>query len=424
MPDGQQRIGIIGLGYVGLPLALAFTEAGYSVIGVDLDEKRVQSLQHGESYIRDVSDHVVDDAVSSGLEPTTDYAKLESVSLVSICVPTPYSKTGQPEVSYVAEAVSSLADVLSRGCTVVLESTVYPSATEELVAETFTENGWQIGKDIYVAHSPERIDPGNDDYGHTEIPKVVGGVTDACGDRAEAWYSEAFAKIVRVSSAREAEMTKLLENTFRSINIGMINEMTIIANELDIDIWEVIDAASTKPFGFMPFYPGPGLGGHCIPVDPQFLSWKANQHETETRFIDLADRINREMPEYVVERLIEALNKEGTAVSQSEVLVLGVSYKPDVPDTRESPAYDIIERIRELGGEVMYHDPHVKRFEVNESVYESTELTEEVLESVNSVVIITDHSEINIKFVADHSNLVLDTRNATAGIERNNIERL
>jgi len=421
----QRRAGIIGLGYVGLPLTTAMSKSGYEIVGVEVDEEKVEKLRQGESYLSDVSDNDVAELLESGFKPTTDYSTLSGVSYISICVPTPYSKTGQPEVSYVVEAAESLAEVITEGTVVVLESTVYPSATEELVASTLSHNGWEVGENVYVAHSPERIDPGNEEYDHTEIPKVVGGVTDVCGDVAEEWYSTVFDEVVRVDSAKEAEMSKILENTFRSINIGMINEMATIADELGIDIWNVIDAASTKPFGFMPFYPGPGLGGHCIPIDPKYLSWKANQHGIETRFIDLADQINREMPDHVVERVVRLLNEEGVPLPDADVLILGVSYKPDVPDTRESPAYDIIERLRKFGAEVSYHDPLVSEFAVGETMYESRELTAELLRRHDCAVIVTDHSELDVELVVKESPLVFDTRNATEKHEdTENVRRL
>ena len=421
----KNSVGVLGLGYVGLPLATALSESGYDVVGVDVDEEKVNSLRNGKSYLSDVSDEEVLQLLDSGFVPTTDYSELSDVSYVSICVPTPYSKTGQPEVSYVVEAAEALSEVITEGTVVVLESTVYPSATEELVASTLSQNGWEVGENVYVAHSPERIDPGNDEYDHTEIPKVVGGVTDACGDVTEEWYLTVFDEVVRVDSAKEAEMTKILENTFRSINIGMINEMATIANELGIDIWEVIDAAATKPFGFMPFYPGPGLGGHCIPIDPQYLSWKANQHGIETRFIDLADQVNREMPDYITERIVRLLNDKGIPLPDAEVLILGVSYKPDVPDTRESPAYDIIERLREFGAEISYHDPLVSEFFVGQTTYDSQELTPELLSEHDCSVIVTNHSDIDIELVVSESPLVFDTRNATGdGKELSNVERL
>jgi len=421
----QRRAGIIGLGYVGLPLAAAMSDSGYEVVGVDVDEGKVEKLRRGESYLSDVSDEEVSELIDSDFTPTTDYSALSDFSYISICVPTPYSKTGQPDVSYVVDAVERLDDVITEGSVVVLESTVYPSATEELVASTLTENGWEVGKEVYVAHSPERIDPGNEEYDHTEIPKVVGGVTQDCGDVTEEWYSTIFDEVVRVDSAMEAEMTKILENTFRSINIGMINEMATIANELDIDIWNVIDAASTKPFGFMPFYPGPGLGGHCIPIDPQYLSWKASQQGIETRFINLADQVNREMPDHVTERIVKLLNDDGVALSNSDVLILGVSYKPDVPDTRESPAYDIIEILRDFGAGISYHDPLVSEFSVGQTTYRSQELTPELLREHDCAVVVTNHSEMDIDLVVRESPLVFDTRNATEvhnGFD--NVERL
>ena len=373
------RVGVVGLGYVGLPLGLAMTEAGYDVVGVDIDTDRIESLREGRSYVNDVSDSELSSGLEDGFEPTTEYEALENVDAVSICVPTPMRKSGTPNLSYVASAVEALAEVVPEGCTVILESTVYPGATEEFVAETLTENGLTVGENIFVAFSPERIDPGNEAYGPTEIPKVLGGVTAACGDRAEALYEPVFDEVVRVGSATEAELVKLLENTFRAVNIGLINELAQIAHSLDVDIWNTIDAAATKPFGYMPFYPGPGLGGHCIPVDPMFLSWQANQQGVETRFIDLADRINREMPDHVGQRVVKLLNDRGQALSNAEILVLGVAYKPNVSDTRESPAIDIIDHLTDWGAAVSYHDPYVPELTVPRGRYESVELTGERL---------------------------------------------
>lgn len=421
----QKKAGVIGLGYVGLPLAIAMAKSGYEVVGVDVDSEKIQKLRNGESYLSDVSDREVSELLDTGFEPTTDYDKLSNISYISICVPTPYSKTGQPDVSYVVEATESLDEVISKGSVVVLESTVYPGATDELVATTLSDNGWNVGEEVYIAHSPERIDPGNEEYEHTEIPKVVGGVTEECGDITEKWYSTIFDEVVRVNSDIEAEMTKILENTFRSINIGMINEMAIIAHELDIDIWEVIDAASTKPFGFMPFYPGPGLGGHCIPIDPQYLSWKASQQGIETRFINLADQVNRKMPDHVTERTVKLLNKKGIPLSKSNILILGVSYKPDVPDTRESPAYDIIENLREYGAEISYHDPLVSSFAVGQTTYKSQKLTPDILAKHDCCVVVTNHSKIDFELVVNESPLILDTRNATDVYEEfSNVERV
>ncbi len=418
------RIGVIGLGYVGLPLALAMTEARYEVVGVDIDTDRVEALTQGRSYVNDVDDASVTEALENGFKPTIEYAALRDVDAVSICVPTPMRKSGTPNLSYVASAVEELAGVVPEGCTVILESTVYPGATEEFVAETLTENGCTVGENIFVAFSPERIDPGNEQYGPTEIPKVLGGVTTACGDRAEALYEQVFDEVVRVDSATEAELVKLLENTFRAVNIGLINELAQIAHRLDVNIWNVIDAAATKPFGYMPFYPGPGLGGHCIPVDPLLLSWQANQQGIETQFIDLADQINREMPTHVVQRVVKQLNNRGLALSNAEVLVLGVAYKPDVSDIRESPAIDIIDHLVDWDASVRYHDPYVPELTVPRGRYESVALTPKRLAAADCVLIVTDHSDFDIGDIVEHSALVFDTRNATSGYEGEQIIRL
>ncbi len=418
------RVGVIGLGYVGLPLALAMTDAGYEVVGVDIDEDRIESLSDRRSYVNDVDNERVSAAVQQGFEPTTEYDALETVDAVSICVPTPMRKSGTPNLSYVASAVEELADVVPEGCTVILESTVYPGATEEFVAETLTENGLTVGENIFVAFSPERIDPGNEQYGPTDIPKVLGGVTTACGDRAEALYERVFDEVVRVDSATEAELVKLLENTFRAVNIGLINELAQIAHRLDVNIWNVIDAAATKPFGYMPFYPGPGLGGHCIPVDPLLLSWQANQQGIETQFIDLADQINREMPTHVVQRVVKQLNDQGMALSNAEILILGVAYKPDVSDTRESPAIDIIDHFTDWGASITYHDPHVPSLTVPCGSYKSVELTPQRLASADCVLIVTDNTCFDIEAIVDHASLVFDTRNATSGYEEDHVVRL
>ena len=421
--DGT-TVGVVGLGYVGLPLALAMAESGYDVIGVDVDEERIAALQAGESYVTDVPDEAVERVVGDRFRPTTEYEALSAATGVSICVPTPLRKTGQPDISHVADATERLAGVISPGTTVVLESTVYPGATEEVVAPALAENGHAVGEDVFVAFSPERIDPGNEEYGPREIPKVVGGVTEACGDRATALYDPVFDDLVRVDSATEAELAKLLENTFRSVNIALINEMATIAHELDVDIWNVVEAAGTKPFGFMSFQPGPGLGGHCIPVDPQYLSWKANQQGIDTQFVDLADSINRRMPEFVVERVVELLNDAGTPLADSDVLVLGAAYKAGVSDTRESPALDVITLLEDWGAAVDYHDPHVPDLTIGEARYESVALTPDRLAASDCVVIVTDHDEIDVETVVEHAPLVFDTRNATAGSDAGHVHRL
>ncbi|MFC7057730.1 nucleotide sugar dehydrogenase [Halovenus salina] len=418
------RVGVIGLGYVGLPLSLAMQEAGFEVIGVDVDAETVDRLTRGESTVNDIDDETVKRALDDGLQFSTEYEALSSVDAVSICVPTPLRKTDSPDLSFVVDAAERLAPALPTGCTVVLESTVYPGATREVVGETLAQNGITIGKDLYLAFSPERIDPGNEEYGPTEIPKVLGGVTEDCGDHAQAIYEQVFDEVVRVNSATEAELVKLLENTFRAVNIGLINELAQVAHELDVDIWSVIDAAATKPFGFMSFYPGPGLGGHCIPVDPFYLSWKANQQGIDTRFIDLADTVNREMPAHVVQRVVEQLNERGTALSTADVLVVGVAYKPDVSDTRESPALDIISQLEDWHAEISYHDPHVPEFDVLGETYESVPLTRERLENADCVVLATDHSALDLDMIVEQADLVFDTRNATKEFERDNIVRL
>lgn len=426
MPDQSGlHVGVIGLGYVGLPLALALTNAEYTVTGVDIDQERVTRLSDGQSYIKDVSDEEIETARTDGFIPTTEYDALSDVDAVSICVPTPLRKSGQPDVSYVIEATENLAEVITEETVVVLESTVYPGATEEVVAAELASNGWTVGEDVYVAFSPERIDPGNEEYGVTDIPKIIGGVTEYCGDQATAVYMPVFDQVHRVSGSAEAEFVKLLENTFRNVNIGLINELALAADQMDIDIWESIEAAATKPFGYMPFYPGPGLGGHCIPVDPQHLSWKAKQQGFETRFVNLADHINRKMPKHVVNRIATVLNENGVPMLDAEILILGVAYKPDVSDTRESPALDIIDLLRDRGANISYHDPHVTEVAANDWTYNSVELTADTLEQQDMVVIVTDHSIFDIKQIVDHAPRVFDTRNATAEYKSHaHIERL
>ena len=418
------RVGVVGLGYVGLPLSLAMHTAGYDVVGVDVDEATVGALSGGQSTISDVADDAVADAVDEGVSFTTEYSALADVDAVSICVPTPLSKSDTPDLSFVIDAVERLSDVVPEGCTVVLESTVYPGATREIIGDILTDNGMTVGEDIYVAFSPERIDPGNEEYEPTAIPKVLGGVTEACGDHATAIYEPVFEEVVRVDSATEAELVKLLENTFRAVNIGLINELAQVAHELDVNIWNVIDAAATKPFGFMPFYPGPGLGGHCIPIDPFFLSWKAGQQGVDTPFIELADSVNREMPAHVVGRVVEQLNTRGTALSNADILVLGVAYKPDVSDTRESAAIDIIDQLADWEATIDYHDPHVPELDVVGTSYESVPLTTDRLADADCVLLATDHSAFDIDEITEAASFVFDTRNATGECDADHIVRL
>jgi len=418
------RVGVVGLGYVGLPLALAMHNVGYEVVGVDVDPDTVECLRDGTSVVNDVSDAEVTEAVGDGLHFTTDYADLAEVDGVSVCVPTPLRKTDTPDLSFVVDAAERLADVLSPGCTVVLESTVYPGATDEVVGEILAENGTTVGEDVHLAFSPERIDPANEAYGPTEIPKVLGGVTPACGDRAKDLYDPVFDEVVQVDSTTEAELVKLLENTFRAVNIGLINEMAQVAHELGVDIWNVIDAAETKPFGFMAFRPGPGLGGHCIPVDPFYLSWKAKEQDIETRFIHLADTVNREMPYHVINRVVKQLNDRGVPLTDADILVVGAAYKSDVSDVRESPAIDLIIGLEEWNADVAYHDPHVPSLSVGDRTYESVALTDERLSVADCVLLVTDHSALNVERLATQASLLFDTRNATTNINADGVVRL
>jgi UDP-N-acetyl-D-glucosamine dehydrogenase len=411
----EARIGIIGLGYVGLPLAVEFAEAGYSVVGLDVSAEKVERLNKGESYIPDIPTARIKPLAESGkLCATTQYADLRDVDAVSICVPTPLRKTKDPDMSYVIDAVDSITEIAHPGMLIVLESTTYPGTTMELIVPRLAANGFQIGEDVFVAFSPERIDPGNQHYGVRNTPKVVGGVTPNCTEAVAKLYGSAVDQIVPVSSPTVAEMVKLLENTFRAVNIGLVNEMALMCDKLGIDVWEVIDAAKSKPFGFMPFYPGPGLGGHCIPVDPHYLSWKLKTLNYTARFIELASEINTSMPVYVVNKVADALNDSGKAVRGSRIVVIGTAFKRNVDDVRESPALDVIELLRNKGADVAYHDPYVPQIRLHNGVVMSSEdYSDSLLEKADCVVIITDHSSYDWQHIVDHSRVVVDTRNAT-----------
>jgi len=413
----EAKIGIVGLGYVGLPLAVEFAEAGFSVVGLDVTAEKVNLLNSGTSYIPDVPTEQIKRLVDSGkLCATTSYEDLRQADAISICVPTPLRKTKDPDMSYVIQAVEDIARISHTGLLVVLESTTYPGTTEEIIVPRLVNNGFRIGEDVFVAFSPERIDPGNVHYGVRNTPKVVGGVTPACTEAVKALYSTAVNTVVTVSSPTVAEMTKLLENTFRAVNIGLVNELALMCDRLGIDVWEVIDAAKTKPFGFMPFYPGPGLGGHCIPVDPHYLSWKLKTLNYTARFIELASEINTSMPLYVLDKIMNGLNDEGKAVRGSNVVVLGVAFKRNVDDVRESPALDVLSLLHEKGADVRYHDPYVPSVRLEgETSMTCTPYSDALLENADCVVIITDHSNYDWQHVVDHSRLIVDTRNATAG---------
>jgi UDP-N-acetyl-D-glucosamine dehydrogenase len=419
----KARIGIIGLGYVGLPLVREFTRSGFNVIGFDIDAQKVEKLNRGESYIKHIPASLIESMRAGGrFEATTDYRLLSGVDCAIICVPTPLDHMREPDLSYVVKSVESVAETLHKDELVVLESTTYPGTTDEIAKTILEKGGLKCGTDFYLAFSPEREDPGNPKFTMGNIPKVVGGVDEESGKLAAALYGKAVSNVVRVSSARVAEATKILENIYRCINIALVNELKVLFDKMGIDIWEVIEAAKTKPFGFQAFYPGPGLGGHCIPIDPFYLSWKARQYETPTRFIELAGEINTSMPDYVVTKAGDALNSFGKPLKGAKVLVLGAAYKKDVDDHRESPSIVIIEKLQAKGAEVIYNDPHIPRFarqrEHNIGL-ESVPLTAELLAAQDIVLIATDHSAYDYDWIVEHSRAVVDTRNATKAVTRN-----
>ena len=421
----KAHLGVIGLGYVGLPLAVEFAHAGFRVTGFDIDEKRVKQLMRGVSYIQDVPTADVKALVKSGLlDATTDFSHLRRVDAVNICVPTPLSKQRDPDVSYVVAASQQVQRYLHSGQLVILESTTYPGTTDELILPLLTETGLKVGKDFFLAFSPERVDPGNPKFNTRNIPKVVGGVTATCTQVAVSLYRSRLEKVVPVSSTQVAEMVKLLENTFRSVNIGLVNELALMCDRLGIDVWEVIEAAATKPFGFMPFFPGPGLGGHCIPIDPFYLSWKARASGFEARFIELAGYVNGQMPEHVVDRVAESLNRRSRAVMGSKVLVLGVAYKADIDDTRESPSLDIMETLRERGAKIDYSDPYVPSLQFAGHTLRSVKLTPAQIRRYDCIVIATAHSKVPYGLVLRHGKAVVDTRNALKGRRSPKITRI
>ncbi|MBI5058514.1 nucleotide sugar dehydrogenase [candidate division KSB1 bacterium] len=408
------HVGVIGCGYVGLPLAVEFALKGIHVTGIELSDDKVKRVNAGESYILDVPQADLAKVVKSGhLKATTDYSVIKDIDALSICVPTPLNKTGDPDISFIISARDEILKYAHKGLVLILESTTYPGTTEELIVTAFEDKGFKIGEDIYIAFSPERVDPGNPVYHTNNTPKVVGGHTDACLQAALAVYSVIIEHLVPVSSTKSAELAKLLENTFRSINIGLVNELAIMCNLLKVDVWEVIQAAATKPFGFMPFYPGPGLGGHCIPIDPIYLSWKLKTLKYRARFIELADDINGGMPEYVVTRIAEALNEHEKSIKGSKILVLGVAYKRDIDDPRESPSLDIIEELDERGAHVSYHDPFIASVRIEGKTHKSVPLTEQLIAACDVIVISTDHTAIDYANIVAKAKLIFDARNAT-----------
>ncbi len=409
----QILFGIVGLGYVGLPLAVELARAGYRVLGFDVNANVVEGLNEGRSHVKDVTDAQLQRAMECGrFSSTTDMARLSEPDAISICVPTPLSKFKDPDVSFIVAATEAVKKRLRRGQAIVLESTTYPGTTREIMLPALESTGLKVGQDFFLAFSPERVDPGNRNYGTRNTPKVVGGITADCRAVAVALYQPAIDTLVPVSTTEAAELVKLLENTFRSVNIGLVNEMAIVCDKLGVNVWEVIEAAATKPFGFMKFLPGPGLGGHCIPIDPHYLAWKMRGLNYKTRFIDLAGELNTEMPMFWVRKLSEALNGQGKAVQGASVLVLGVAYKRDIEDIRESPALDIIRLLEGQGARVSYFDPHVPRFREDGQEFRSVELTPELVAAADCVMVVTVHSAVDYRMIKRHARLVVDTRNA------------
>lgn len=408
------EVAILGLGYVGLPLAVVFAESGFNVTGIDPDQRKVATIQRGDSHIQDVPAEQVARLVGAGkLHATTDFSALKNADAVSICVPTPLRKTGDPDLSFILDATSDLAKYMHAGMVIVLESTTYPGTTREiLLPKLGDEKNLAVGEDFFLAFSPERVDPGREDWTTLNTPKVIGGITSACSEISALWYSQALQTVVPVTSAEVAEMAKLLENTFRMINIGLVNEMALMCDRLGVDVWEVIDAAATKPFGFMKFTPGPGLGGHCIPIDPLYLSWKLRALNYTARFIELASEINTSMPRHVVGLIQDALNERGLAIKGSKVLVLGAAYKPDIDDLRESPALDVIGLLEQKGARVSYHDPYVPRIKHDNWERESVPDLMTAVQAADCVAIITNHKAYDYAAILKSASLIVDTRNA------------
>jgi UDP-N-acetyl-D-glucosamine dehydrogenase len=413
----EARVGVVGLGYVGLPLAVEFARAGFRVTGIDLDARKVAAINEGRSYIQDVPTADVARFQQAGrLAATADPADVGLLDTINICVPTPLRKTKDPDLSYVVSAVEMIAEHLRPGQLVILESTTYPGTTDEVVRPILEKRGLVAGRDFFLAFSPERVDPGNEKWTTRNVPKVVGGLTRACTALAKTLYGASVETVVEVSSPRVAEMVKLLENTFRAVNIGLVNELALMCDRLGINVWEVVDAAATKPFGFMPFYPGPGLGGHCIPIDPFYLSWKVKEVGFEARFIELAGHVNGAMPHYAAQKVADALNTQAKAVRGSSILVMGVAYKRDIDDFRESPALDVMAELRQRGARLSYHDPYVPRIEGRDwpgaETITSVPLTVDALTAADCVVILTDHRVFDYAQVVQHASLIVDSRNA------------
>ena len=420
------KIGVIGLGYVGLPLAIEFVQAGFDVIGIDIDENKINLINSGDNYIKDVNSKLLKKAVEEKkLSATNDFSIVEDMDSISICVPTPLNKQKDPDISFIISVMDKIKKYIHRDMIIILESTTYPGSTKELILPYIQNSGFDVGKDFFLCFSPERIDPGNKVYNTSNTPKVIGGITSECTKIGTLLYNNIVNKVVSVSSTETAEMVKLLENTFRAINIGLANEIAIICEKLGVNVWEVIDAAATKPFGYMKFLPGPGLGGHCIPIDPHYLSWKLKTLNYEAKFIQLASKINTNMPNHILSLISQNLNDVQKTLNGSKILILGVSYKKDINDTRESPALDIIQLLITAGTKVDYHDPYVQKLNFNNLSFESLpNLIEEELNTYDVCVIVTDHSNINYELIHDHCQLIIDTRNIFDDKNSPHIKRL
>lgn len=426
----KAKICIVGLGYVGLPLAVAFAEKGYRIYGFDVQENKVVQVNRGESYIEDVKSADLQKVIKDGnLSATADKDILNKADVIILCVPTPLDKNKQPDISYIEATSDNVAQRLRKGQMIILESTTYPGTTREVILPKLEKTGLKVGSDFYLVFSPERVDPGNKKYQVTNIPKVVGGITPKCTELAAALYRQIVERVYPVSSPEAAEMTKLLENIFRIVNISMINELALLCGKMGIDIWEVIEAAKTKPYGFMPFYPGPGIGGHCIPLDPFYLSWKAKEYDFYARFIELAGEINDQMPHYIVTKVISALNKFQKSLNGAKILVLGVAYKKDIADPRESPALKIIWDLLRKGAEVVYNDPYIPQIKVsasggNSEIFKSVELSDNLLKSVDCILILTDHGKYDFDLIAQKGKSIVDTRNAVKNRKLKNVSWL
>ena len=419
------KVGIFGLGYVGLPLAVAFGKAGFAVTGFDVDTKRVTNLNNGINHIEDVASEDIKTLVSSGkFRASADFSKLSEVDAVCICVPTPLRKTKEPDMSYIVAAVEQLEKYIHPGMIVILESTTYPGTTDEILLPRLEAKGLKCGKDLFLCFSPERIDPGNKHFGLKNTPKVIGGITPACSQAAEALYGSIVDTVIKVSTTRAAETVKLLENTFRLVNIALVNEIAEMCHVLNMNVWEIIDAAASKPFGFMPFYPGPGIGGHCIPLDPHYLSWKLKSFNFNSRFIELAADVNSRMPEFVVDLAAQELNEVSKSIKGSKVLILGLSYKANVADMRESPALDVVEKLHQRGAIISYSDPFIADATIKDLNLKSVELSAETIKSHDLVVVITNHRDVNYDLVLKNAKLILDTRNVYKNVTAENLRKL